>query len=222
MPWMATSPPGRAPACCSALNVGHDVFGVAAVQGGPGLVLVRAVDEVAAAAEVALAAVAGQVAESDAFAGLPGRHALADRVDDADDLVSRHDRRRGIAQQALGREEVGMAHAAAQDLDADLAGAGRGLLAVDKLELPRSGYLVGAVRRHGSPQGSGGSRASKRGRPRLASNMTGRLDGVNLEPACGAAAGAEFDQIQLTGHIECRGDTHGAAQPARGHRRGCP
>src|SRR5260370_9305606 len=142
------------------------------------------------------------MADSDALAGLPGRHALADLIDDADDLVSRHDGRRGVAaQHALRREEVRMAHAAAQDSDADLPGAGRGLLALDKLELPGSGHLVGAVGGHGSPQGSGGSRASKR-LPRLAANMTGRLVLVKLEPACGGDVIIEDTAAEVSGRLD--------------------
>src|SRR6266851_3782924 len=42
-------------------------------------------------------------------------------------------------------------------------------------------------------------RGLRSGLPRLAINMTGRLVIVKPEPTCPAAAGAEFDQIQLTG-----------------------
>jgi hypothetical protein len=38
---------------------------------------------------------------------------------------------------------------------------------------------------------------TERSRFQLDFNMTGRLDLVKLEPACPAAAGAEFDQIQV-------------------------
>ena len=120
MPWMATSAPGgvsvtqrverrdsrtqqrcrstgsapREPAPAAGPDIHH--LGVAAVLGGSRLRLVEAVDEIAAPALHALAAVAAEEADTDAVADVPGRHARPDRVDDADDLVAGDDRLAGV------------------------------------------------------------------------------------------------------------------------------
>ena len=51
--------------------------------------------------------------------------ALADRVDAADDLVARHDRKLGVRQLAVDDMQVGAADAAGLDLNADLPRPGR-------------------------------------------------------------------------------------------------
>jgi hypothetical protein len=51
------------------------------------------------------------VEEADAYpvAGLPGGHPGADGIDDADDLVARHDRRSRIGTHAFDRKEARVA-----------------------------------------------------------------------------------------------------------------
>jgi hypothetical protein len=101
----------------------------------------------------ALAAVAAEEADSDAVTGLPGRHTDSDRVDDADDLVTRDDRRARIGTDALHTEDVAVAYPATEYARADVAGFGFDELALDQLELMLSGGLDGAICRHGEPLG---------------------------------------------------------------------
>ena len=96
---------------------------------------VLAADEVAAAARLAVAAVAAEPADADALAGLPALDALADRVDDAGDLVAGDEREGDAREAALLGEHVAVADAAGLDPDEDLAAAGLGHLALDQLEV---------------------------------------------------------------------------------------
>jgi hypothetical protein len=59
----------------------HHVVGIAAVHGDSGDLHVLAVDEIAAATPLAVAAVAAKPAEADALADLPPAHALTERFD---------------------------------------------------------------------------------------------------------------------------------------------
>ena len=89
-------------------------------------------------------------ADAGAVAGLPARHAGADRVDDARDLVAGHARVFDPGKEALLREDVAVADAAGLDPHADLAGPGRRDLSLDGLKgLFRSGDLDGTHRRQG-------------------------------------------------------------------------
>ena len=94
---------------------GEGVLRVPAVDRGARPRLVGAVDEVAPAAEVALVVLAAQVADADPLADVPGGHAGADGVDDADDLVAGDDRLGRVGAQPLDGDDVGVADAAALD-----------------------------------------------------------------------------------------------------------
>ena len=90
-------------------------------------------------------------AETDAVANLPCGDAWADRVDDADDLVTGDDRLAGIGTNALHAEEIAVADPAAEYPDPDVARLGFDDVALDQLELTLSGDLKSAIRRHGDP-----------------------------------------------------------------------
>ena len=70
--------------------------------------------------------------------GLEALDAIAHRGDDADDLVSRHERQLGLRQLAIDDMQIGAAHRARADLDQDLARArlgGRNLSRAERLPL---------------------------------------------------------------------------------------
>jgi hypothetical protein len=126
-------------------------LGVAAVFARSGLGLVEAVHEIAAPALCALTAMATEEAKANAFADVPRRHASADRVDHADDLVAGDHRLAGIGTDAFDPKEIAVAHPAGEDTDADMAGFGIDDLALDEFELTLTGDLKSAIRRHGDP-----------------------------------------------------------------------
>ena len=111
----------------------------------------------AADGAVVAAAAVGPQDEDAAVAGLHGRDAGADRLDDAAALVAEHDGERGggVAEHPV---QVGVADAGRLDLEPDLAGAGVGEL--DLLQLER---LVG--REHDRCSGAHGARCYRASTP---------------------------------------------------------
>jgi hypothetical protein len=95
--------------------------------------------------------VSAEEAKAYPVADAPCRHARADRVDHADDLVAGDDRLAGVWTNTLDPEEIAVAHAAAENPYADVAGFGFDDVALDQLELTLSRDLKSAVCRHGDP-----------------------------------------------------------------------
>jgi hypothetical protein len=94
----------------------------------------------------ALAAVAAEEAEANAFADAPCRHARADRVDDADDLVAGDHRLARVGPDTFSSEEIAVTHPARENAHADVSGFGIDYLALDEFELTLSCDLESAVR----------------------------------------------------------------------------
>ncbi len=92
-----------------------------------------AMDEVAAAARRAHAAIAAEPADADPLADAPGGHLGADGVDAARDLVTWHDRIGNAGKGAIHRKGIAVTNAAGFDLNAHLAWAGLCHWPVDKL-----------------------------------------------------------------------------------------
>jgi len=95
--------------------------------------------------------VAAEEAEANPVADAPRRHAGADRVDYADDLVAGHDRLAGVGTDAFPGEEIAVAYPAREDTYADMAGFGIDYLELDEFELTLSRDLKSSIRRHGDP-----------------------------------------------------------------------
>ena len=100
---------------------GPHALGVAAVHVQPAERRGTAEVLVAAAAGLADAARAPQPGEADACADDPGRDAWTDGINDADDLMTRDDRRRGEGKVALHRVEIRAANGAGAYRDHQLA-----------------------------------------------------------------------------------------------------
>src|ERR1700677_4946226 len=148
MPCTATIEPGRASIWRSALytvspgaqqrcrvEVGESVgdagqsacpavgnLGVASVDGATGHRLIRAVDEVAPAAQLADPAVPAEVSDADPLAGQPGGNAAADRVDDSHQFVPGDDRLLRVGAASLDRARVAVADAAGENAEPDVPG----------------------------------------------------------------------------------------------------
>jgi hypothetical protein len=95
--------------------------------------------------------VAAEEAKADPLADAPRRHARADRVDDADDLVSRDNRPAGVGTDTFAGKEIAVAHPAGEDTQPDVAWLGFHDIALDQLELTLSRDLEGAIGRHKNP-----------------------------------------------------------------------
>ena len=99
----------------------HHVLGVTAVEISAGDGAVDAVGEIATPTELTGEVAATGPAHADPVANLPHRHAVADRVHDAADLVTGYPRQLG-AEQAFTRNLVAAADPARMHLDAHLTG----------------------------------------------------------------------------------------------------
>jgi hypothetical protein len=97
--------------------------------------------------------VAAEEAKAYPVADAPCRHARADRVDYADDLVPGHDRLAGVGTDTFDPEEIAMADPAGEDTYAYVAGFGIEYLALDEFESTLAGDLKSAICRHGRPLG---------------------------------------------------------------------
>nr|WP_262401890.1 hypothetical protein [Actinomadura sp. CNU-125] len=114
----------------------EEVLGVPAVAVDAGDLLrpARAQDLVAADAVVAASARAVDPGGADGGAGFGPGDALAERLDDAGDLVAGDRRERPERVVVVELVDLGEAHPAGGDPDEDLAGAGRGDVAFDDLQ----------------------------------------------------------------------------------------
>src|SRR6266496_4037117 len=84
-----------------------------------------------------------------AIAGAPPLYARADRVDAADDLVTRDDGSRVEREVAFAKLKVGTADAAGGNAKEEHPGGGRGGLPLDGAQRPRRGRR-GALEQHGA------------------------------------------------------------------------
>ena len=100
-------------------DTADEVIRVAAVGGHARDRLVLTVDQVAAPARVAVAAVAAEPADADPLADVPPAHAVADRVDDTCDFVSGYNRKRHAGEVPVLRVRVAVADTAGLHLDAN-------------------------------------------------------------------------------------------------------
>jgi hypothetical protein len=103
------------------------------VDGGNFLEL--AVEEVSAAAGLALEAVAAMPSHADSLAGLPLRDFGADRVNASGDLMAWHSRILKPWPEPFFHERVAVANAAGFDLDAYLTAIRLGRGALDQIEI---------------------------------------------------------------------------------------
>ncbi len=131
--------------------VDENEFGVAAVEVPTGEARSEAEVLPPRDAEAAPPARGGEPRHADALSFPPACAARPDGVDDAHDLVARRDQVATRREIALGQMQVGSAHPAGEDPDADLAGSGLGHRPPEP-EKRRSIHRSGAVdgpRRHG-------------------------------------------------------------------------
>jgi hypothetical protein len=128
-----------------------DDLGVPAVHGPADLRLVEAVDEIAPPAGPALVALTTEVAHADPLTDLPTRHTVADRIDDADDLVAGNDGLAGVGAKSLGGDRVSVTDAATLDSNPDMVRGRVAQLAIDERELPSAGDFIGTIGGHHSP-----------------------------------------------------------------------
>lgn len=112
----------------------HDVLGVAAVVADARDLGILAVDELTAAARIALEAVPAMPAHAHAIAGLPRRDLVANGIDAPRDLVTGNPREFDAGIGTGLDEHVAVAHAAGLDLDPDPAARRRGDVSLDDLE----------------------------------------------------------------------------------------
>jgi hypothetical protein len=104
-------------------RLGEDVLRVAAVDGVSGVALGRAQRLPSGDAELACPTRHVEPRDRDALAETRRRDAVSDRGDDADALVSRHERRGRLHRPvAVGRVDVGVAESRRLDVDDDLTG----------------------------------------------------------------------------------------------------
>src|SRR5205823_17173 len=82
--------------------------------------LVLAIDQIAAPAGFAVAAVAAEPADADAFTDVPSLHSVAERVDDSRHLVAGHDRIADTGEVPFLGIGVAVANTARLHPDADL------------------------------------------------------------------------------------------------------
>ena len=102
-------------------DAGHQRFGLA----GEGI---------AAPAGIAIAAITTVPADSDPLADRPTAHLRSERVDRADNLVSRHAGVGDPGEQPFLGDAVAVTDTAGRDLDPHLSGPGIGDIALDELE----------------------------------------------------------------------------------------
>jgi hypothetical protein len=95
--------------------------------------------------------VTAEEAKAHSVAHAPQRHTWADRVDDADDLVSGDDRPAGVGPESFAGNEIAVAHPAGEDTYAYMAGFRFDDVALDQLKLTLSRDLKSPICRHGGP-----------------------------------------------------------------------
>ena len=82
--------------------------------------LIRAVDEVAPAAQLADPAVPAEVSDADPLTGLPGGNAAADRVDDSYQFMPGDNRLLRVGAASLDRARVAVADTAGENAEPDV------------------------------------------------------------------------------------------------------